>query len=1196
MLYLEGYFFASLPTSTASSGGCGVSYTWTVTCGMDRQGSITRIAESRTYNELSAKSDRKSTSPAVVPARHPCDFQSVQDDENFISGKEVIYRVIYLSEEERCRQDDRFTSLKTAIRAGLQTALPPMVRSRLSSPRRQMYLSETRGIDTVPGLQCEISMGTAIWTAIWMAKICTYSADSSLDAHAAKVPPKVEQRMSLNTAVVFRRSFCAGDQDNYHLKAENPPTCRLTLLTCDGPLAKDLATSGCRLRESSGCGEMRRHVGGRFRSGAETTAHNQSGNGEINEKETHRVQGVGGGPLAQRPFCCGGNEDACDSKGAMAPVGHCHGGDDTELGIPLRTFPPKSEPVLEVHTLLKRSEPWLYPLLPPVQTDARAEALPGVPAPVTVLQAHAWRPSSSSLLIGKFMANIPEFPTLTDVQATQGNCSPVQFDNFRHHPVLPHHEHAAKHLLHTLISRLFVLTVSVLRYECLRHKVSNFDRYSASEDNSVEMFEDVAALLPTQPPARPSTLTDLDNSPIQLFDGIGDLDEFTRALWMLEKAAALLHNSHPDKPLSLRRMGDSNTLTPDRHPDKHLHLADFGNCLCRRFDEVGSVDDLEASVRLLEQATTLTPDRHPDKHLRLMDLGSCLLRRFDEVGSVDDLTMSVSLFETVSTRIPDGHPDKPSRLIDLGYCLLRHFDEIGRVDGLTRSVSVFKAANTLIPDGHQNKLLCLGLLGISLRHQFGRSESVHDINESVTALRAAIDLCSLPNIDRALILINFANSLLCRFEHLGNLKDLQEALPIMTEAVNLSPDIDPNNDLAYCLVCWFEKVGNLKDLKAAVVMFESSAGSDHSRLHRALGAAIPAISQLLCRRNTVARCTAVEVLAVLVAYSSLRNSLVDDIPLINSQLARSRQDTTRAGEPTDLPPGTAKTTSISRTTQDSGIRRRGLQSKEDDTYHPFPTVSGPSTCFRIPEELRNYLTGIRSYLPFTGTLPQTQPPSIAIPDIISWLENTGNFIGATYVFMIAPPFLHDRVSLWDLHWLENRLGAFQTWVWAAHAALFGASVALLALAGLSSSPVAQSFVILCGIFALFGFVYTVFLVFRIGDCKGQYSGRFIDRANSMQAAHLFWNVAIMLSLPLTWMTWAVFSLFCFMLSLGVQQAILDVRSAVGRDTKTGISLSATKGLSIVQLCGFMVAIVWSTSYIFLIHVEIRRCMDSSNSP
>ncbi|KAJ7937624.1 hypothetical protein B0H13DRAFT_1852258 [Mycena leptocephala] len=52
---------------------------------------------------------------------------------------------------------------------------------------------------------------------------------------------------------------------------------------------------------------------------------------------------------------------------------------------------------------------------------------------------------------------------------------------------------------------------------------------------------------------------------------------------------------------------------------------------------------------------------------------------------------------------------------------------------------------------------------------------------------------------------------------------------------------------------------------------------------------------------------------------------------------------------------------------------------------------------------------------------------LKVPYIGSWLANIGNYIATEYVFMIAPSFLQDRVSLWDLQRLENRLAAFRNW-------------------------------------------------------------------------------------------------------------------------------------------------------------------------
>jgi len=434
-------------------------------------------------------------------------------------------------------------------------------------------------------------------------------------------------------------------------------------------------------------------------------------------------------------------------------------------------------------------------------------------------------------------------------------------------------------------------------------------------------------------------------------------------------------------------------------------------------------------------------------------------------------------------------------------------------------------------------------------------------------------------------------------------------------------------------------------------MFESSAGcSEDSSLHKALRAVIPTISHFVHEEHDItARSTAVRLLAALATYPnlhdtlrtaiphlvfvlkrdndpdlkyetavalecfmeypSLQHHLVDDIPLIHAQLGRNLQDIQSPGEPqthgdTDFLPGNATTTSI---TQPSSIRRRGPPSKEEDSYHLPPRVSLPSprdARFTIPVGLRNFLKDIPSHLPFGGASPQPNPTGrrsncgewLTLPDFGRWFTKIGNYIGAAYLFVIAPPFVHDRTAMWDLERLGRRLGAFQTWVWAANAALFAASVALPGLTGVSSSPVAQSFVVLCGIFGLFGFVYTVFLAFRIGDCNAQCSTLFIDRANSVQGAHSFWNIGIMLSLPLTWMTWAVASLLCFMLSLGVQQAILDVRPSGSNDARVEIDSPAPKALSILQLSGFTVTIVWSLSYVFMIHREIRRCTDSLSSP
>ncbi|KAJ7731763.1 hypothetical protein B0H16DRAFT_1893242 [Mycena metata] len=632
--------------------------------------------------------------------------------------------------------------------------------------------------------------------------------------------------------------------------------------------------------------------------------------------------------------------------------------------------------------------------------------------------------------------------------------------------------------------------------------------------------------------------------------------------------------------------------------------------------------------------------------LDLSNLGTSLLRRFETDGDLDDLTRALTMLEDVVSLLPEGHPDSLSNLHSLGNALLWQFERFGDLASLNRSVGILKEAKDLCSIIHSHREWIVNDLANSLLCRYNHLGDCSDINEAQMLLQEAVLRVPAYHPARPFTLKLFGDALLRRFEHTSELNDIQEALGILREAVGLSPDIDPNNDLGYCLVCRFQRLGNLKDIQDALVLFESSGGSsDSSSLHQILKAVIPTVSQFIHEEHDIAvRLAAIGVLASLAAYPSLHEALgaaiphlvfileydndvelkneaalvlegfleypslqhllVDDAPLICAQLRRDRQEPQWPWEPQtdsngDNPAWGVTTTSISRFTQDSAIHRRS-QSTWEDSLHPSLLFTRDAP-FKIPETLLNYLKNIPSHVPFCGASPQPNPSSghtnwgawLTVPDVGKWFTKIRNCIRTVYIFFIAPPFVDDNGELWDLERLGRRLGAFQTWVWAANAALFAASGALLALTSVSSNPVGQSFVILSGIFGLFGFVYATFLAFRIGDCNAQSASRFVESANSVHGADSFWNVRIMLCLPLTWMTWAIISLFCFMLSLGVRQAILDVRPSRGNNAT--IDSPTPKALSILQLSGFTVAIVWSLSCVFMIHREIRRCADSSSS-
>jgi hypothetical protein len=49
--------------------------------------------------------------------------------------------------------------------------------------------------------------------------------------------------------------------------------------------------------------------------------------------------------------------------------------------------------------------------------------------------------------------------------------------------------------------------------------------------------------------------------------------------------------------------------------------------------------------------------------------------------------------------------------------------------------------------------------------------------------------------------------------------------------------------------------------------------------------------------------------------------------------------------------------------------------------------------------------------------------------------SVGEYLLIIHVFIIAPPFFHDKVDVWNLERLDQRLNAFQTWVLTANGGL-----------------------------------------------------------------------------------------------------------------------------------------------------------------
>ncbi|KAJ7349823.1 hypothetical protein DFH08DRAFT_863169 [Mycena albidolilacea] len=225
----------------------------------------------------------------------------------------------------------------------------------------------------------------------------------------------------------------------------------------------------------------------------------------------------------------------------------------------------------------------------------------------------------------------------------------------------------------------------------------------------------------------------------------------------------------------------------------------------------------------------------------------------------------------------------------------------------------------------------------------------------------------------------------------------------------------------------------------------------------------------------------------------------------------------------------------------------------------------------------------------------TRPASI--PALINRMKGSWN---AIKMFMIAPQFIHDEGSSWNVKRFESRLVAYQTWVVGVNGILIAVPGAFLALSSVASSPVPQGFMILGTIFAFFGLVYTIQLDFYIGDFKEEFLEWFLDCLDSMVGSRTSWNTSIMMDLPITWMAWAILCLFLSLASFGIQYFIHGIHSSspvlitdtdsVPNTVNTAAPNSASPGIrySLSQLGIFAFAIAWSLVYVVLIYSEMRK--------
>jgi hypothetical protein len=99
--------------------------------------------------------------------------------------------------------------------------------------------------------------------------------------------------------------------------------------------------------------------------------------------------------------------------------------------------------------------------------------------------------------------------------------------------------------------------------------------------------------------------------------------------------------------------------------DLAAQLETIGIEQLKRFQQLGSLPDLEGGNSNLSMAVMLTDDGHPDKPMYLSNLGNAQHTRFERLGNLSDLENAVSNNAKAADLMDDGYPSKPGCLSNL---------------------------------------------------------------------------------------------------------------------------------------------------------------------------------------------------------------------------------------------------------------------------------------------------------------------------------------------------------------------------------------------------------------------------------------------------------------------------------------------------------------------------------------------------
>ncbi|KAG2123455.1 CHAT domain-containing protein [Suillus clintonianus] len=274
-------------------------------------------------------------------------------------------------------------------------------------------------------------------------------------------------------------------------------------------------------------------------------------------------------------------------------------------------------------------------------------------------------------------------------------------------------------------------------------------------------------------------------------------------------------------------------LCPPGHQHRPCALDELAQAVKARFDQHGSIDDLEESIQLRREAVSLCPEEDSSRDTYLNNLAFSLRSRFDHQGKFNDLDEAITLYEEALRLCPVGLEFRDFSLGNLGGVLRIRFNERGDIDDISRAISLLREALTLRPSGNPYYDTTLNNLALALQARSGNShvseESAEDLNEAIYLYRECLRLKGHDHPKRHKTLYNLSSALCSRFTRTRKDEDIKEAIDLCEESLLALPSLHPRRFFSYmwlqvAYMSRYRVHNNPVDLSLAVENFRLASG------------------------------------------------------------------------------------------------------------------------------------------------------------------------------------------------------------------------------------------------------------------------------------------------------------------------------------------------------------------------------------